>query len=63
MSNTKKEWLNCLKGIVFASLATLAVFLIASLVIVAVLAEIENRLIRDIAVYGIMMVMYAVFFY
>ena len=63
MSKEKKEWLICLRSIVLASLATLGVFLIGSIVIYAILAEIENRSIRSVIVYAIMMIMYAVFLY
>ncbi len=63
MSKAKQKWLICLKSIVFASLATLGVFLIGAIVIAAALSEIQNQFIRDAAVYVMTMVMYAVFFY
>ncbi len=46
-----------------ASLATLGVYLIGALVIAAVLMEIQNQVVRDITVYGMTMILYAVFFY
>ncbi len=60
MSKDIEGWLTCLKNIVFASLASLGVFLIGALVIAALLAEFENRSIRDVIVYVMMMVIYAV---
>ena len=63
MSRSKRLWLTCLKSIIFASLATLGVFLLSSIIIAAVLEKIKNEFIRDVAIQIIMMVMYAVFFY
>ena len=63
MFKTKKEWLLCLKNILFASLASGGALVIGSLVIAAALAEIENQPIRDASIYALVMVIYAVFLY
>ncbi len=63
MSKNKKEWVVCLKSIVFASLAALGVFLIGSIAIAAVLAEIKNQVVRDATLYVMIMVVYAICFY
>ena len=63
MSRNKRLWLTCLKSIIFASLATLGIFLLSSIIIVAALEKIKYKFIRDAVVQIIMMVMYAVFFY
>ena len=63
MSKAKKEWLICLKSIVFASLATAGSFVISASVIASVLVEIENRSIRNVIIYAMLMVIYAIFLY
>ena len=60
MSKVRERWLICLKNIIFASLASLGIFLIGALVIAAVINEFEDRTIRDVMVYVMMMVIYAV---
>lgn len=63
MSPPKKTWFICLKSIVYASLATFGVFLVASILIVAVLMEIENQTLRNAALFVLLMIVYALFLY
>lgn len=63
MPKSNKTWFVCLKSIVYASLATLGVILIAAIVIVAVLMEIENQTIRNSATFVLLMIVYAIFLY
>ena len=63
MSKFKKEFPACIKSIVYSTLATLGVMLIFSIIIAAVLSEIENRSIRDIALFVLIMGVYAAFLY
>ncbi|MBR6768123.1 MAG: hypothetical protein IKM34_01380 [Clostridia bacterium] len=63
MFKNKKEWLLCLKNILFASLASGGVLVMGSLVLAAALTEIENQSIRNVTLFVMMMVIYAIFFY
>ena len=63
MSRNKRLWLTCLKSIIFASLATLGIFLLCSILIAAVLEKIKSDFIQDAIVQVIAMAVYAAFFY
>ena len=63
MFGTKKEWLNCLKSVFFASVASLLALFVSSIVVAALLREIQPKWLRDAVTYAITMVIYAVFYY
>ena len=63
MRDTKQPWFACLQSIIFASLASMLVFILFAWVIGAAFNEIENQTLREIILHIVMMVLYAVFFY
>lgn len=63
MPEPRKTWIGCLQSIIFASLASMLVFILFAWVIGATFNEIENQTLREIILHIVMMVLYAVFFY
>ena len=63
MAKKEKSFVTCLKHVVLATLVSFAVFIFFAIVIAAILAEIENEILRDCAVYFLTMICYAAFFY
>ena len=62
MAKEKNIWLTSLWHAVLATLASFGIFIFFSIIIAAVLMELENRLIRDCIMYVLTMACYAVFF-
>ena len=63
MARKENQWFTCLWNIVKATLVSLGGFIFCAIVIAAVLAEIENQIIRDCIAYALTMACYAVSFY
>ena len=63
MAKEKNQWLTCVWHVVLATLVCFGMLIVFSIILAAVLMEIESRVVRDYAMYVLTMACYGVFFY